>query len=523
MIKNKIILIIPFVSLFVFVIFAFRESYSYFVYNKEVAEINLNSGEISIDFTNGNNSSSIVSNQIIDDEVGKNSLDYLEFTVTGKADTESILYELEIVPNNGNSIDTKYIKYYLTEVDNNNETSLIAPLLHTELYNSIANNGKGIYQNIISGNQDGTSKTTLKRYRLRAWIDKSYEGESNKTFGYSVYLYAINVDNTKYVKVSFNLNDGRGVGLSKYVEKNNEYGSLATPVRDGYTFLGWKINDEDASYIINNTTVSQLANHNLKAIWNQVDAPTLELSKVTYINVPFDDSWSYCSAAHVEDDNMVFSYESNMGNYRCVKSDYIDVNHDIWYISFDFNVEDVAQYHAPKGGIYWEVNWFDDNKTIREDVLGTTYGGFTVANVLNTWKNEAFVGGSAKYAREHPRANSYGPNVKYIRIYFSYVQYNSETGSGGNYASNNGKIRDVKVYGQMENDFYLIDVDATDTEGIKEIKYAKGNQSIDYFENNGINVENNQIKVFENGIYTVYAKGVRGNSTIDTIEITNIV
>ena len=254
-------------SLFVFIILFVSVSYSYFVYNKEVANIDLKSGDISIDFTNENNNSSTVSSQVMGDSIGKTNPNYLEFTVTGTADTESILYELEIVPNSGNSIDSKYIKYYLTEVDNNNETPLTPPLLYTELFDSMVNNGKGIYQNIVSGNLDGTSKTTIKKYRLRAWIDESYSENSGGNFGYGVYLYAINADSSKYIKVSFNLDDGRGAGLSKYVEKNKEYGSLPKPVNQDRVFLGWKINDNDENYIVESTIVSETTNHTLKAKW----------------------------------------------------------------------------------------------------------------------------------------------------------------------------------------------------------------------------------------------------------------
>ena len=266
MISKKFIFSI--LSLFVFIILFVSVSYSYFVYNKEVVNIDLQSGDINIDFTNENNNSSTVSSQIMEDFTGINSPNYLEFTVTGTADTESILYELEIVPNSDNSIDSKNIKYYLTEVDNNNETPLTAPLLYTELYDSMVNNGKGIYQNIVSGNQDGTSKTTIKKYRLRAWIDETYTNKTGGNFGYGVYLYAFNVDSSKYIKVSFNLNDGRSTGLSKYVEKNKEYGSLPKLVNQERIFLGWKINDNDANYIMESNVTSETTNHTLKAIWS---------------------------------------------------------------------------------------------------------------------------------------------------------------------------------------------------------------------------------------------------------------
>ena len=710
MIKSKIKFVIPFISIFVFIFFAFRVSYSYFVYDKEVANINLNSGEISINFTKDNNTSNVSANQMMSDAEGKVDTDYLEFTVTGTADTESILYELEIVPNNGNSIDSKYIKYYLTEVDNNNETPLTAPLLYTELYDSMVNSGKGIYQSIISGNQDGSSKTTIKKYRLRAWVDKSYEGESNKRFNYSVYLYAINVDSSKYERLTFDFNDSSGNVLTKYIEKNGTYGSLPMLSREGYSFEGWIIKDNNlpADYQIveyiesngtqhiltdvvptnnfklvadvyqpssytgestfagvretdnsgeleyyfsngisgfwlnngstsktlkssskyydekihykainklsnislsingkyigsdaytynggNNTPLMIFAynskgtpsymfrgriyslklynneeiirqfvpckqistneiglyetiegkfyakvtgdtfgsganinsidthvtstnkvqatnNYVLKATWEEVE-PKLELSKITYINVPFDDSWTYDSHAHVEDDKLVFSdTETANPDYSYAKSDYIDVNNEFWYMTFDGYVEDNTTYYGANGGIGGNTYYYDDTKNSTVTLDNYSSNGWAVNFPINNWQNDIIWRGSVENFKSSKR---YGPNVKYIKLYFKcYTNY-----------SKSSKIRDLKVYGQMENDFYLINVDASAAEGIEVLKYAKGNQSVDYFKSNGINVVGNQIKVLENGIYTVYVKGNSGNSVVKTIEITNIV
>ncbi len=624
MMKSKIKFIIPFISLLLFIFLAFRVSYSYFVYNKEVVEIDLKSGDINIDFTKENNTSSVSANQMMSDAAGKKSLDYIEFTVTGTADTESILYELEIVPNGGNSIDSKYIKYYLTEVDNNNEIPLTSPLLYTEFYDSMVNSGKGIYQNIVSGNLDGTSKTTIKKYRLRAWVDESYEGESNKNFDYSVYLYAINVDSSKYEKINFNYLKGNSSDLQKYVDKDNKYGSLPAAIRDGYEFRGWFIqgrsnniaemssdgtdndswngfptmnngvpgrtyetviskastsslntpvfsysiadynkpgyatvvsreyyfdndivvtltcpDDADPSHtlksllyygekgftdykivsftdittyelsieVTSNTDVTEETEHTLIAVFEKKEEPTLELSKITYINVPFDDSWTYDSHAHVEDDTLVFREErtEDLNKYDYASSDFIDVNNEFWYMTVDGYQEDNNL------GIYWDMIYYDSSKNSTNCLNGASSNGTSISITPNTWYNDNLWNNTIESFKSTER---YGPNVKYIKINFQYNNLHS---------CKNLRVRDVKVYGQMENDFYLINVNAGDAEGIKEMKYAKGNQSIDYFKNNGVDVMDDQIKVFENGIYTVYVKGNRGNSIVKTIEITNIV
>lgn len=65
---------------------------------------------------------------------------------------------------------------------------------------------------------------------------------------------------------------------------------------------------------------------------------------------------------------------------------------------------------------------------------------------------------------------------------------------------------------------------------IDKVKIAEGEQNIDYFENNGqeLDIENNSktvntsINISKNGIYTVFAKDRAGNSKIQTFEVTTI-
>ncbi|MGE7916524.1 hypothetical protein [Lysinibacillus xylanilyticus] len=64
-------------------------------------------------------------------------------------------------------------------------------------------------------------------------------------------------------------------------------------------------------------------------------------------------------------------------------------------------------------------------------------------------------------------------------------------------------------------------VDASDSSGVSIIKWAIGNQPISYFTNGG-SIISNSFDVSTNGIYTVFAKDIHGNSDIKTINITNI-
>lgn len=58
--------------------------------------------------------------------------------------------------------------------------------------------------------------------------------------------------------------------------------------------------------------------------------------------------------------------------------------------------------------------------------------------------------------------------------------------------------------------------------GIAEKKWASGNQSANYFANNGNSMTSNSFTVTNNGTYTCYAKDNAGNEIVKTITISNI-
>ncbi len=83
-----------------------------------------------------------------------------------------------------------------------------------------------------------------------------------------------------------------------------------------------------------------------------------------------------------------------------------------------------------------------------------------------------------------------------------------------------------------ENESVKVTIQASDTESqIKTIKIASGNQTIDYFENEGttLNIVKDDktaqaiVMITKNGTYTIYAEDEKENASIKTINITEIV
>ena len=84
---------------------------------------------------------------------------------------------------------------------------------------------------------------------------------------------------------------------------------------------------------------------------------------------------------------------------------------------------------------------------------------------------------------------------------------------------------EIRVKGNFEKAARQINVtvNAIDEFGIDKVKWAKGEQTKEYFKKNGNGIRNgSSFKVEENGKYTIYAVDYVGNEVIKVIEITNI-
>ncbi|MFJ8086916.1 hypothetical protein ACIQ7N_01680 [Lysinibacillus sp. NPDC095746] len=67
-----------------------------------------------------------------------------------------------------------------------------------------------------------------------------------------------------------------------------------------------------------------------------------------------------------------------------------------------------------------------------------------------------------------------------------------------------------------------VNVTISDVNEVPLIKWASGNQTTSFFQNNGNTISNNSFIVSDNGIYTVYAKDRFGNAAVKSITIENI-
>ena len=217
--RNMIIII----SIISFITIVIGVSYSYFVYNKNVADISLNTGSISIDLANVNGNLTLSNLISKNDYDGSHSSDYIDFTVNASVDTDMIYYEVYIMPKENSTLNTNYLKVYLTD---QNDVQINGISIYDNLNDSQKTGGKRVYRTIVETNNDGTVRSYSKDFRLRLWLTDDYPDITSKLFDFDIYIYAYNVANGSMVidDVSHNATNRNINATNLSVPANNKEG-----------------------------------------------------------------------------------------------------------------------------------------------------------------------------------------------------------------------------------------------------------------------------------------------------------
>ena len=199
--KNKKVLIFGIAFL---IIVLLGSTYAFFTYSKSVQAFTLTSDIIKAEFISGTNSINITNAYPISDEFALENLDklpYIDFTVSSTINdpNKAISYELYLTGDTTNTLDSNYIKVYLTDENNNRITE---PTIYNNLKNTTYQADKQTGKVIYTGNNPGVK---TNKYRLYAWIDKDYEQNSvSQTFKFNVNIYAYNDTNKELSHVFIN-------------------------------------------------------------------------------------------------------------------------------------------------------------------------------------------------------------------------------------------------------------------------------------------------------------------------------
>ena len=181
--KKQLLLTIGLVLVLVLMIVGI--SYAAFKFTGTGQKANtITTGAITMKYTESTNTISMNNALPTTDATGKVRLtegEYFDFTLEGTIKgTENINWEIaaEDVTTGTKKIDGKYIKLYLTSLDeNNNETEVMAPKVYTT--ESTENTYTGRPTNMISLAKGTTSTSFSTKYRLRMYVDESYNPQGD--------------------------------------------------------------------------------------------------------------------------------------------------------------------------------------------------------------------------------------------------------------------------------------------------------------------------------------------------------
>ena len=147
-------------------------------------ENTITTGAITMKYTESTNTISMNNALPTTDATGKVRLtegEYFDFTLSGTIKgSENINWEIaaEDVTTASRKIDGKYIKLYLTSLDeNNNETEVMKPTVYTT--EKAENTYTGRPTNMMSLAKGTTSTSFSTKYRLRMYVDESYNPQGD--------------------------------------------------------------------------------------------------------------------------------------------------------------------------------------------------------------------------------------------------------------------------------------------------------------------------------------------------------
>ena len=168
-------------------------------------ENTITTGAITMKYTESTNTISMNNALPTTDATGKVRLtvgEYFDFTLSGTIKgSENINWEIAVedVTTATRKIDGKYIKLYLTSLDeNNNETEVMAPKVYTT--ESTENTYTGRPTGMMSLAKGTTSTSFSTKYRLRMYVDESYNPQGdggNLAFSIKINAYGKTGDKMK--------------------------------------------------------------------------------------------------------------------------------------------------------------------------------------------------------------------------------------------------------------------------------------------------------------------------------------
>ncbi len=179
--RKELVLII--VGLIFLLIAMMGITYAAFSYSKAGEKVNtITTGVMVMSYTESSNVISITNALPTTDATGKKlskSGEYFDFSVASTIEGQALIsYEIGVKKQSGNTIDENNIKLYLTEKNSDGtETEVTAPRVYREETSANSYTGRPVDEmSLYTGT---TSSNVTKNYRLRMWVDESYNPQGD--------------------------------------------------------------------------------------------------------------------------------------------------------------------------------------------------------------------------------------------------------------------------------------------------------------------------------------------------------
>lgn len=143
----------------------------------------INSGTITFLYTEPSNDVTLMTNESTDENIIKETTNYMDFTISGIAtDKINLAYYIYFNENADNTVTKDSVKFYLSEVTGDTETSItgikegstILPINLSTLKKDTTSSNYLLYSSTMSFPSGGS--TITKNYRLRFWVSGSGNG-----------------------------------------------------------------------------------------------------------------------------------------------------------------------------------------------------------------------------------------------------------------------------------------------------------------------------------------------------------
>ena len=188
--KSKLLIIIAVILLIIAVI---GVSYAAIFYSKVGEEVNnVSTGTIVMSYNENNNGIYITNASPMSDEVGRSLTDenqYFDFTISATMSGNVLVdYVISASKDSDSTLPDNAIKVYLTSIDGNNETQVVAPTKVSSLKST--NNISYAPNNQYVILESNFRNTESRNYRLRMWISDDYTlADVSQTYMLRVNVY----------------------------------------------------------------------------------------------------------------------------------------------------------------------------------------------------------------------------------------------------------------------------------------------------------------------------------------------